>query len=665
MNTSTSIPQILPKSPLFTDHRLLNVRHNEYAYSAVAPANLQEWEQRKAFTISQVKMAAGLWPEIPVPPQVPKIWGHEPYEGTVIAKVALETLPGLKLTGNLYFPGRLQSPAPAILCPHGHWRTGRIHHDERGSIPMRCLMLARLGFVVFSYDMVGYNDNDELLHGWSKDLDAPASLYGVSTFGLQTWNSLRAADLLCSLPEVDASRLGCTGASGGASQTWTVALLDERIKVLAPVCMLSSHYQGGCQCEEGPLLRLNGVTSFDILAALAPRPVLLPSVTRDWTNLLPRYEFPELQKVYRLFQAEKNIVNFHRDAEHNYDQCTRERIYPWFTHWLLNQALRENLPEDKIPPPPPELLLHHPEPHQPTPQSCRDALQKIQPYYCANALFTAGTKNDFAAWQKERRQQLSAILNNDLHLQNIAVRVTLPKWTLRDAEANGWLISRRDTGDIISAVWLNHPEPNPKYPTFILLAEQSKNVFFSGGTQSALLDTILGRKCNTLVIEMLGSGESAPMLERSPRDESTATFHAFNPSLFSMRVQDILTSIQLLRENGITDLVLAASGEAARTALCALPLTAPLSQVFLDLDGIADNQEGWLSQANYQPMIMKIGGLRGCLMLSAENNLTLCRPDPELAKVAEMTTQLLPKSARLSLSKDSILTTISKFLGRN
>ena len=192
--------------------------------------------------------------------------------------------------------------------------------------------------------------------------------------------------------------------------------------------MLSSHYQGGCQCEEGPLLRLNGVTSFDIVSALAPRPVLLPSVTRDWTNLLPRYEFPALQKVYRLFDAENRLSNFHCDAAHNYNRYTRERVYPWFTHWLLNQALRERIPEDEVAPPPAELLLHSSAPQEASLPVCRQSLQKLQAHYCSTALHYKGSELSFTDWQKARRLQMSKIINNDLELANVAVRVTLPQW---------------------------------------------------------------------------------------------------------------------------------------------------------------------------------------------------------------------------------------------
>ena len=412
-------------------------------------------------------------------------------------------------------------------------------------------------------------------------------------------------------------------------------------------------------------MRLNGVTSFDIVSALAPRPLLLPSVTRDWTNLLPRYEFPALQKVYRLFDAENRLCNFHCDAPHNYNQYTRERVYPWFTHWLLNQALRERILEDEVAPPPAELLLHSPAPKEATLPVCRQSLQKLQLHYCSTALHHKESELSFPDWQKARRLQVSKIINNDLELADVAVRVTRPQWELRSATANGCLLSRRETGDIISAVWVNQPDCHAKLPTFLLIAERHKSAFFPGGSQAAILDTIIGRKCNALIIELLGTGETAAMLEKSPRDENDPVFHAFNASLFSLRVQDILTSLTMLQENGIENLALVATGEASRAALCALTLAPQKVCAFLDLDRVEDTPEAWNTPLSFQPMILKIGGMRGCLMIAAERQITLCKPSADIAQAAEYASQTALKNCHLSISSDSLIITLGRYLGKS
>ena len=656
----TKMSDILPKQPYWTDQRLLTVRHNEFAWRATPPDSLEEWEEQRDFTRSQLALAAGLMPMPEIPEQKVNVWDKANYWGVIIRKVRINTMPGLICTGNLFLPAKLKGKAPGILCPHGHWRQGRVNHEELGSIPLRCIMLARLGFVVFAYDMLGYCDNNEIIHRWPGDMQRKAALYGVSPFGLQTWNSLRALDFLCDLPEVDAERIGCTGASGGASQTWTLAALDERIKVLAPVCMLSSHYQGGCTCEEGPLMRLNGVTSFDVLAACAPRPVFLPSVTRDWTVLNPTYEFEALKRVYKLFDAEDAISGFHADAEHNYSQETREHVYPWFTHWLLNQSLRETIPEDKIQMPPLSMLLHSEAPAQPTVETTEAALKQVKAHFCEDALPQLIDGRMLTEYQAERIPLLGEIVNNDLELADIALRVTFPKWKIDGGTANGCLISRREEGDVIPAVWVKPDVKSSKDGMCLLVSDKGKADFFAGGDQYVTMQILMDRGCECLAIDIMGCGETADMPAKSPRDEKDPLFFAFNPSLFSMRVQDILTCLALLKEQGHGRITLVGIGEGARAAAVAAALAEPLKAVVLNLKGVEDTEEAWLKPLSYQPMIMKVGGICGALSLIAPRRLVLHRAPKEMARHLSSLYELLKKPAMLTVDTDNFIKDIEK-----
>jgi len=662
MEPKNDVPRILPDQPYWIDQRLVTVRHNQFAWRAEPPESREEWEERKTFTQAQVALAAGLAPMPEVRPLNPKIWGTLRHEGCIIQKVRFESMPGLEVTGNLFLPERLQSKAPGILCPHGHWQHGRVENIERGSVPMRCLMLARLGFVVFVYDMVGYNDNNQILHRWPNQILREAALSGAGLFGLQTWNSLRSLDFLCAHPQVDPERIGCTGASGGGSQTWTLAVLDERIKVIAPVCMLSSHFQGGCQCEEGPLLRLNGVTSFDILCACAPRPLFLPSVTQDWTNLNPRYENEALRQVYALFNAEDALGGFHADAPHNYNQNTREHIYPWFTHWLLNQSIKTTISEDKIVVPTPAMLLHTENPSPPTEETTRAALEKITAHLCAPALPELQTKKDFKDFRDERVTLLGEILNNDLELADIAVRVTCPSWEIPNATASGRLLSRREIGDIIPGIYVKPHQASDDSTVCLLLAENGKRDFLPGGRYANILDLIIEKKCRALAIDLMGSGETADMPAKAPRFEDDPTFFAFNPSLFSMRVQDVLTALALLKEEGETRVVVIAGGEAARAALCALALAEPVRAIALDLDGVGDDVEGWLKPLSFQPMIFKNGGLKGALAILAPKLLGLFNAPADLAQYATSLYTNAKRPQSLLINNDNFTKLVSQLI---
>ena len=138
----------------------------------------------------------GLWPMWPKTPLEPKVFGKVERDGYTIEKVVLETFPGFTLSGNLYRPAGKSGKLPGMLCPHGHWADGRVNPD----VQLRCIRWAKLGCVVFMYDMVGYNDSKPFGHAFLNDR---LRRWGLSLVTLQTWNSIRALDWLTSLPDVD------------------------------------------------------------------------------------------------------------------------------------------------------------------------------------------------------------------------------------------------------------------------------------------------------------------------------------------------------------------------------------------------------------------------------------------------------------------------------
>ena len=108
----------------------------------------------------------------------------------IVSKVYFESLPGFFVAGNLYRPIG-DGPFPAILSPHGHWAYGRLENSAIASVPGRAINLARQGFVVFTYDMIGYNDSWQLEH---RAFGGPREkLWGLSMAGLQLWNGIRGA----------------------------------------------------------------------------------------------------------------------------------------------------------------------------------------------------------------------------------------------------------------------------------------------------------------------------------------------------------------------------------------------------------------------------------------------------------------------------------------
>ncbi len=214
-----------------------------------------------------------------------------------------------------------------MLCPHGHWPTGRFTAD----LQHRCIRWARLGCVVFLYDMVGYGDGKPFGHAFLNDR---LRRWGLSLAALQTWDSIRALDWLSSLPDVDPARIGCTGESGGATQTILLAAIDDRIKVAAPVVMVSDSFQGGSPCENAAGLRI-GTDNVEIAALMAPRPLKLVGASGDWTAKTMTNAYPAIRDVYGLVGTPDRVGADVFNFPHNYNQTSRNAVYAFMGKWLL------------------------------------------------------------------------------------------------------------------------------------------------------------------------------------------------------------------------------------------------------------------------------------------------------------------------------------------
>ncbi|MBV8880474.1 MAG: acetylxylan esterase [Planctomycetaceae bacterium] len=308
-----------------------------------ASATPQSWQARRDEIRRQILLAAGLYPEFERPPLKPDVFGKVDGDGYTIERVSLETLPGLYLSGSLYRPQGRTGPFPAVVSPHGHWKEGRYTQEKDGNLPARGITYARLGFVCFMYDMIGYGDFKQLPH----KLDDADWLQG--SLGLQTWNSLRAVDFIAGLPDVDPKRIGATGASGGGTQTFLLAAVDDRIACAAPVNMVAAEFQGGCTCENAPFLRI-GLNNVEIAAATAPRPLLLIAATGDWTKNVPTLEAPVLQATYKALGIEEKFRAVQFPAPHNYNQDSREAVYAWMVRWLQKGEDVPKLAEPPVPP---------------------------------------------------------------------------------------------------------------------------------------------------------------------------------------------------------------------------------------------------------------------------------------------------------------------------
>jgi dienelactone hydrolase len=285
----------------------------------------QAWQQRAAFEKQHILDGAGLNPLPRRGELKPIISAKRSHDGYTVENVAFESIPGYYVTGNLYRPATPAESMPAVLCTHGH---GTISPAEAGprfgeSMQRRCASLARMGAVVFSIDMFGYGDSQAMV---------PAEAHKTTlAMPMQIFGGMRAIDFLSSLPGVDPKRIAVTGESGGGTQSFVLTALDDRIAVSVPVVMVSSYFFGGCACESGRPIHRSAEhfnTNAEIAALAAPRPMLVLSDGKDWTQHVPETEFPFLQKIYALNGAEASVENVHLAAEgHDYGPSKRDAMY--------------------------------------------------------------------------------------------------------------------------------------------------------------------------------------------------------------------------------------------------------------------------------------------------------------------------------------------------
>lgn len=287
----------------------------------------EEWQKRAKLIREQILRGAGL-EKFPVKcPLNPIIGEKRKFDGYNVQNVAFESLPGVYVTGSLYTPADEKEAIPGILSPHGHWDDPADYGRYKPDSQKRFAEMARMGAMVFAYDMVGYGQMAE--YGWKHE--------HPQTLKLQLWNSIRGVDFLLSMG-ADPKRIAITGESGGGTQTFLLTAVDDRIAVSVPVVQVSAHFFGGCVCESGmPIHKSAGfqTNNVEIAACAAPRPLMIISDGDDYTKNTPVVEFPHLKYIYTLIGKPENVeyADFPNE-KHGYDYSKRAAAYPFLAKHL-------------------------------------------------------------------------------------------------------------------------------------------------------------------------------------------------------------------------------------------------------------------------------------------------------------------------------------------
>lgn len=606
----------------------------------------EEWEARKKFLKQRVLVSAGLWPMPDKTPLNPKYYHKIEHDDYIVETVTIETFPGYFLAGNLYSPKKGSGPFPAVLTPHGHFDYGRLNNDDINSIPARCINMARQGYVVFAYDMPGYNDTRQVSHTFADD--NISSLYSINLVGLQLWNSIRALDFLTGLQKVDTKRVGITGASGGATQIFLLTAVDDRFQVVAPVNMVSNHMQGGDLCENAPGLRISTINA-EIAAMVAPKPLLLISNTNDWTHNTRNTIVPVFKSYYGLYNAVDKVKNEHFDYKHNFNKASREAMYGWFGKWLLGENDPTKLWEkpftvdsDK------DLLAFMNEKNSNTKVNFSEL--PVTAYHDIPKLDDKGLKAELKDiysgqlsqyWPKDQKslQTFKSVYGTSLsHLMSVYTPDGIDCKIMSRSKGNGFvatqlLISRKDKNEWIPCI-LYQPL-TAATSTVILTADEGKSHWVKKDSDipDEMIIKLLNQKSNVLVPDLFKQGEHVLQAGTMTRRDETKNrfFTTYNLTDRQQHVQDMLTVIKAIRINKelSQNISLYAAGNTGITGLLLAPLTKDLNKIALDGNDFDPSTDENMLKMQI-PGILRMGGLKTILALAADKQMMVFNANPAL-----------------------------------
>ncbi|MEZ5330083.1 MAG: acetylxylan esterase [Verrucomicrobiales bacterium] len=583
---SAEVPHALAAGSLPPDSRLEPLKDLNGYFPFSPQESSAAWIERAEKLRQQLLVAVGLWPMPDRTPLNPIVHGLVDRGDYTVERVAIETLPGFYLTGSLYRPKGTHGRVPAVLSPHGHWADGRFYDNgveatakeietgaerfaEGGRSPLqaRMVQLARMGCVGFHYDMIGYADNTqlsyELAHRFAKQrpemntrenwgLFSPrAESHLQSIMTLQTWNSMRALDFVLSLPDVDGSRIGITGASGGGTQTFIMGALDPRPTVLFPAVMVSTAMQGGCTCENSTLLRI-GTGNVEFAALAAPKPYGMTGAN-DWTVDMANKGFPELRKHIAMLGAEDHVhLTALNQFGHNYNSPSRHAMYHWMNQHL-QLGIEEPIKERDFKRLTTEEMTVWDSAH-PRPESGDDFERRLLRRLHDDAQAKIAAAPDIA------RIGIETILGRTL------AEAGEVNFEFADNDSEGksdrtsyWdmvgILHNRTHLEAVPAVFL-HPKGWNGTVALWLHGKGKSGLFNVDGSPAGAVQKLIAEGVSVAGIDMLYQGEflkdgvpltKTPVVD-NPREAACYTF-GYNHSVFAQRVHDALSAISFIRDH--------------------------------------------------------------------------------------------------------------------
>jgi dienelactone hydrolase len=511
-----------------------------------------------------------------------------------------------------------------------------------------------MGCAVFHYDMLGNADSvqfadakgtPEHRHGPKPrgfvSVEAESHLLGH--FNLQTWNSIRALDFVLTLPGVDPTRIGCTGASGGGTQTMILSGVDERVTAAFPCVMVSTAMQGGCVCENTNHLRIDQ-GNIDFAALTAPRPLGM-TTANDWTKELDTKGFPDLKNLYAMLGVpDKVTALFAPHFPHNYNHVSRTAMYNFFNkHFKL--GLEEPVLERDF-----QLLK----------QEEMSVWDEKHPKPTGDKIGEAHEVALVKWFSQDEEKQIAPLLAPKTAADVAKQREVLGggwqvligrKMPAKDESVHG-LGTKEDKGGFLLMRGITASKSGSVDTTFIYPKQWNNSVvlWVSLKGESSIMDANgdLTAAASKLLAE--GFAIACPNLymrdaKKNPNvyddgKKKLDTFngyagyqYGYNPSLFAERVRDVMASIAMIRGNDKhrTETLLVAGVEGAGPIAAAAVGIAQsqVNQLFVDTEGFRFAKLNDVWDVNFVPGAVKYGDVPALLSLCSPVKTTVVNETKE------------------------------------